>query len=83
MALTEKAIDAADVVILTTPPGFRPQHFEYAVSQGKHVFMEKPVATDVAGIKKVLEAAKIAKAKKLNIVVGLQRHYQASYIETI
>ena len=37
----KKAIDAADVVILTTPPGFRPQHFEYAVSQGKHVFMEK------------------------------------------
>lgn len=77
----KKAIDAADVVILTTPPGFRPQHFEYAVSQGKHVFMEKPVATDVAGIKKVLEAAKVAKTKKLNVVVGLQRHYQASYIE--
>jgi predicted dehydrogenase len=77
----KKAIDAADVVILTTPPGFRPQHFEYAVSQGKHIFMEKPVATDVAGIKKVLEAAKVAKAKKLNVVVGLQRHYQASYIE--
>ncbi|WOD43584.1 Gfo/Idh/MocA family protein [Hwangdonia lutea] len=78
----KKAIDAADVVILTTPPGFRPQHFEYAVSQGKHVFMEKPLATDVAGIKKVLEAAKVAKAKKLNVVVGLQRHYQANYMET-
>jgi len=78
----KKAIDAADVVILTTPPGFRPQHFEYAISQGKHVFMEKPVATDVAGIKKVLEAAKVAKAKKLNVVVGLQRHYQSSYVET-
>ena len=77
----KKAIDAADVVILTTPPGFRPQHFEYAVSQDKHVFMEKPVATDIAGIKKVLEAAKKAKAKKLNVVVGLQRHYQASYLE--
>ncbi|WP_341215139.1 Gfo/Idh/MocA family oxidoreductase [uncultured Wocania sp.] len=77
----KKAIDAADVVILTTPPGFRPKHFEYAVSQGKHVFMEKPVATDVAGIKKVLEAAKVAKAKKLNVVVGLQRHYQTSCIE--
>lgn len=50
----KKAIDEADVVILTTPPGFRPQHFEYAIAQGKHVFMEKPVATDVAGIKKVL-----------------------------
>ena len=77
----KKAIDAADVVILTTPPGFRPQHFEYAVAQGKHVFMEKPVATDVAGIKKVLTAAKVAKAKNLNVVVGLHRHYQNNYIQ--
>ena len=77
----KKAIDEADVVILTTPPGFRPQHFEYAISQGKHVFMEKPLATDVAGIKKVLNAAKLAKEKNLNVVVGLQRHYQASYLE--
>ena len=75
----KKAIDEADVVILTTPPGFRPQHFEYAIAQGKHVFMEKPVATDVAGIKKVLAAAKTAKEKKLNVVVGLQRHYQNNY----
>lgn len=78
----KKAIDEADVVILTTPPGFRPQHFEYAVTQGKHVFMEKPVATDVVGIKKVLDAAKVAKEKKLNVVVGLQRHYQKNYRET-
>jgi predicted dehydrogenase len=77
----KKAIDEADVVILATPPGFRPQHFEYAVSQGKHIFMEKPVATDVAGIKKVLAAAKTAKEKNLNVVVGLQRHYQKSYEE--
>ncbi len=48
----EKAIALADVVLLTTPPGFRPIHFEAAVKQGKHVFMEKPVATDPAGIKK-------------------------------
>lgn len=79
----KKAIDEADVIILATPPGFRPQHFEYAVSQGKHVFMEKPLATDVAGIKKVLEAAKIAESKKLNVVVGLQRRYQSSYLETL
>ena len=59
------AIDAADVVILTTPPGFRPMHFEYAVGQGKHVFMEKPVAVDGPGIRKVIEAAKIADAKNL------------------
>ncbi|MCW3462355.1 Gfo/Idh/MocA family protein [Chitinophaga nivalis] len=77
----KQAIALADVVILTTPPGFRPIHFEEAIRQGKHVFMEKPVATDPAGIKKVLEAAAVAKSKKLNVVVGLQRHYQNSYRE--
>ncbi len=77
----KKAIPLADVIILTTPPGFRPIHFEEAVRQGKHVFMEKPVATDPAGVKKVLEVADIARKKKLNVVVGLQRHYQTSYRE--
>ena len=76
-----KAIALADVVLLATPPGFRPIHFAEAVKQGKHIFMEKPVATDPAGIQKVLEAAAIAKEKKLNVVVGLQRHYQNSYRE--
>ena len=76
-----KAIPLADVVILTTPPGFRPIHFAEAIKQGKHVFMEKPVATDPAGIKKVLETAQLAKTKKLNVVVGLQRHYQNTYRE--
>ena len=76
-----KAIPLADVVILATPPGFRPIHFEEAIKQGKHVFMEKPVATDPAGIQKVLAAAEIAKQKKLNVVVGLQRRYQNSYRE--
>ncbi len=75
------AIALADVVILTTPPGFRPIHFEEAVNAGKHIFMEKPVATDAPGIRKVLEVAEKAKQKKLNVVVGLQRHYQTSYIE--
>ncbi len=75
-----KAIDLADVVILTTPPGFRPQHFEYAISQDKHVFMEKPVATDPAGIRKVLKSAKMAKEKNLNVVVGLQRRYEKKYL---
>ena len=77
----KKAIALADVVILTTPPGFRPIHFEEAMKQGKHVFMEKPLATDPAGIKRILDAAQIAKQKKLNVVVGLQRHYQNSYRE--
>jgi predicted dehydrogenase len=77
----KKAMALADVVILTTPPGFRPIHFEEAVNQGKQIFMEKPVATDPAGIKRVLDAAVIARQKKLNVVVGLQRHYQNSYKE--
>jgi len=77
----QKAIPLADVIILTTPPGFRPIHFEEAVKQNKHIFMEKPVATDPAGIKRVLVAAEEAKKKKLNVVVGLQRHYQNSYRE--
>jgi len=76
----KRAIDQADVVILATPPGFRPYHFEYAINAGKHVFMEKPVATDVPGIRKVLEMAKVAKEKRLNVVVGLQRHYQNNYL---
>lgn len=77
----QKAIALADVVILATPPGFRPIHFEEAIKQNKHVFMEKPVATDPAGVQKVLAVAAEAKSKKLNVVVGLQRHYQNSYRE--
>ena len=77
----KNAIALADVVILATPPGFRPIHFEEAVKQGKQIFMEKPVATDPAGIQRVLAAAQIAKQKKLNVVVGLQRRYQTSYRE--
>ena len=54
-----------DMVILTSPPGFRPLHFETAVNAGKHVFMEKPVATDAPGVRRVLAANKLAKEKKL------------------
>ena len=75
------AIDMADVVILTAPPGFRPEHLEYAINADKHIFCEKPLATDAPGIRKVLELAEVAKAKKLNVVVGLQRHYQTVYRE--
>ena len=75
----KKAIDEADVVILTTPPGFRPYHFEYAINHNKHVFMEKPLATDPVGIRKVLEMARVAKEKKLSVVVGLQRRYEKKY----
>ncbi|WP_113654389.1 Gfo/Idh/MocA family protein [Pedobacter namyangjuensis] len=79
----KKAIALADVVLLVTPPGFRPTHFEEAVKQNKHVFMEKPVAVDSPGIRKVLAAAELAKQKKLNVVVGLQRRYQANYREVL
>ncbi|MCR9285816.1 MAG: Gfo/Idh/MocA family oxidoreductase [Bacteroidetes bacterium] len=75
----QKVIPLADVVILTTPPGFRPMHFEAAIRAGKHVFMEKPLAVDAPGIRKVLEVAEIAKKRQLNVVVGLQRHYQTVY----
>lgn len=79
----KKAISACDVVILATPPGFRPPMFEEAVRQGKHVFMEKPVATDAAGVRKVLAAAEEAKKKNLKVGVGLQRHHQLGYLETM
>jgi myo-inositol 2-dehydrogenase/D-chiro-inositol 1-dehydrogenase len=79
----KKAIALADVVLLATPPGFRPMHFEEAVNKGKHIFMEKPVAVDAPGIRRVLAAAEIAKQKKLNVVVGLQRRYQTNYRETM
>lgn len=79
----QKAIALADVVLLATPPGFRPMHFEEAINKNKHVFMEKPVAVDSPGIRKVLEIAELAKQKKLNVVVGLQRRYQANYREAL
>lgn len=78
------AIDVGvDVVILTTPPGFRPMHFEYAVQRDCHVFMEKPVAVDGPGVRRVLAAAADAKAKKLKVGCGLQRHHHPRYLETI
>jgi predicted dehydrogenase len=72
-----------DMVILTTPPGFRPLHFKAAVEAGKHIFFEKPVAVDPTGVRTVLEYGKIAKEKKLAVVTGTQRRHQKSYQETI
>jgi predicted dehydrogenase len=72
-----------DLVILATSPGFRPLHFEYAVNAGKHVFMEKPVATDAAGVRRVLAANEVAKQKNLAVAVGLQRHHEERYVETM
>ncbi len=72
-----------DLVIMATPPGFRPLHLEAAVAAGKHVFMEKPVAVDAAGVRRVLEATRIAKEKSLALAVGLQRRHERRYQETI
>ncbi|MEP6735989.1 MAG: Gfo/Idh/MocA family oxidoreductase [Chryseolinea sp.] len=74
-----KVIDSGvDVVILATPPGFRPDHLVAAINANKHVFCEKPVAVDAPGIRKVLEAAKNAKIKKLSLVSGFTFRYDYS-----
>jgi len=77
----EKVIDACDLVLLTTTPGFRPLHFEAAVAAGKHVFMEKPLCVDAAGYNRLIKSAELADQKGLKVVVGLQRHYQPVYLE--
>ena len=75
----KEVLKHVDAVILATPPGFRPDHFEAAIAADKHVFMEKPLATDAPGVRRILDSASLAKEKNLNVVVGLQRHYQAVY----
>jgi predicted dehydrogenase len=72
-----------DVVLLTTPPGFRPMHFEAAVEAGKHVFAEKPIAVDATGVRRFLAAAKKAQEKKLTVMSGAQRHEERGYVETV
>jgi len=79
----KQVLEHCDLVILATPPGFRPSHFEAAINAGKHVFMEKPVCVDSAGARLVLEVAKKADETNRKVVVGLQRHYQNTYRETI
>lgn len=78
----EKVIDSGvDVVILCTPPVFRPQHFEAAVKARKHVFMEKPVAVDPAGVRTVLASSKMADSLGLKVICGTQRRHQRDYVE--
>ncbi len=76
----QKAIDSlgeSDLVILATPPCFRPLHLEYAVAKGRNVFMEKSFAVDAPGIRRVLAAGELAKKKNLKIAGGLMsRHYK-------
>ena len=79
----KKAIDACDQVLIATPPGFRPQHYAYAVEKGKHVFMEKPLTTDAAGFRILMAANQVAEDKGLTVVVGLQRRHGYDYREWI
>jgi len=75
----QKVIDSGvDVVLLATPPGFRPVHLKAAIDAGKHVFCEKPMATDAPGLRSVLESVKAAKEKKLALVAGFCWRYEGA-----
>jgi predicted dehydrogenase len=75
-------IDSSDVVLLATPPHFRPAHLRAAIGAGKHVFCEKPVAVDAPGIRSVLETAELAKKKNLSLVSGLCWRYHDTITAT-
>jgi len=72
----------ADFVVIATSPNFRPVHVEAAIRAGKHVFMEKPVAVDPPGVRRIIAAGELAKQKGLAIVAGTQRRHQKPYRET-
>ena len=77
-----KVIDSGvDMVIMATPPVFRPEHFRYATEKGVHSFLEKPVAVDPKGYRTVIATARQAKAKGLCVVTGTQRHHERPYVE--
>jgi predicted dehydrogenase len=79
----EKVIaSGVDIVILATPPHFRPKQFAEAVNAGKHVFLEKPVAVDPAGARAIMAAAKKAESLGLTAVTGTQRRHQHDYVGT-
>ena len=76
----KKAIESGvDMVIIASPPGFKPMHYAAAIQAGKHVFMEKPVCACAGGFRKVMAANQMADDKGLRVVVGLQRHHEAPY----
>lgn len=80
----QKVMDTdVDYVLLTTPPGFRPLHFEAAINAGKHAFMEKPVAVCPAGVRKVMEVGKLAEQKGLGVMAGTQSRHSANFIDII
>jgi len=72
-----------DIVMLCTPPGYRPEHFEAAINAGKHVFCEKPIATDPVGVRRFMAACQKAREKKLTVMSGSQRRSATEYIETV
>lgn len=72
-----------DLVILATPPGFRPVHLAAAVAAGKHIFTEKPVAVDPVGVRSVIASAELARSKGLALVAGTQRRHDPAYRATI
>ncbi len=80
----KKVVDMKpDYVILATPPGFRPEHFEYVVEKGVNCFCEKPIATDSNGTRRFMKAARESEKKGLSVVAGTQRRHQKEYVETV
>lgn len=80
----KKLLDCGvDVVLLCTPPGFRPIHLDAAIKAGKHVFCEKPVAVDVHGAKSVIATAKLAKEKNVSLCSGFCYRYDYAKRETV
>ena len=78
----KKVIDSGvDMVIVATPPVFRPVHFQYATDKGVHSFLEKPIAVDPKGYRLIMATAKQAESKGLCVVTGTQRHHQRPYVE--
>ena len=79
----KEVIARCDVVLLTTPPGFRPLHLRAAVEAGRHVFAEKPCAVDAPGVRHVLESCELARKKNLSVVSGLCLRYDYGFRETV
>lgn len=79
----QQLLPRCDIVILATPPGFRPIHIDAAIRAGKHVFTEKPVGVDGPGIRTVLAAYDEANRRRLSVVAGTQRRYQTGYRESM
>ena len=79
----QKVIDSGvDVVIIATPPVFRPVHFKYATEKGIHSFLEKPITVDSEGYRSIVATSKQAFDKGLCVITGTQRHHQRGYVES-